>query len=464
MVVPGTCSPGIAAGMAALQLFYNTSTGLWDTTNWWNAANALETTIEYSRLTDTLTYRTNIYNTFYQKPRYANFINPWFRDDDGWWALAWIKAYDLTGETKYLDQAKTIVHSMEKGWETTFCGGGLYWHKRELTYKNAITNSLFLAASAKLHLREPNDPRYLQWAQRSWQWFKQSGMISIDHLVNDGLDSHCRNNGKTIWTYNQGVLIGGLVDLYRSTQDQALLDQADAIADATLAKLTSNGILREGCEPDCGNDGPQFKGIFMRNLSVLYQVRPKPSYRAFIVQNANAIWANRSSANQFGLSWASPFDKADATRQSSAIDVLNAAISVSTQGIYPAETATLNHLKVSTLHPNFEGNGYVTNWTRDDQSVQFNVNVACSGQYDLAFRYASTDDAVRYLYVNGKRLVDRFIFPKTGGWQQWQQVKLSKVWLNAGDNTASVIFNQAKGSNHDLALDALTIDASRDSR
>ncbi|MBE9013548.1 hypothetical protein IQ250_25475, partial [Pseudanabaenaceae cyanobacterium LEGE 13415] len=79
--------------MAALQMFYNPGTGLWNTSNWWNAANALEATIEYSRITDSLTYRGIIYNTFYQKPRYKNFINPWFRDDDGWWAIAWIRAY-----------------------------------------------------------------------------------------------------------------------------------------------------------------------------------------------------------------------------------------------------------------------------------------------------------------------------------------------------------------------------------
>jgi len=48
----GICPSSAAAGMAALQLFYNISTGLWDTTQWWNSANALGTTIESSRLTD----------------------------------------------------------------------------------------------------------------------------------------------------------------------------------------------------------------------------------------------------------------------------------------------------------------------------------------------------------------------------------------------------------------------------
>jgi hypothetical protein len=82
------------AGIAALQAFYNPATGLWNPTGWWNAANALETTIDYSVYTDTLTYCTNIFNTF-EKNKRQNFLNE-FYDDEGWWALTWIKAYDLT--------------------------------------------------------------------------------------------------------------------------------------------------------------------------------------------------------------------------------------------------------------------------------------------------------------------------------------------------------------------------------
>ncbi|MEP0918191.1 carbohydrate-binding protein [Leptolyngbya sp. DQ-M1] len=451
MVVPATCQPGIAAGMAALQMFYNTGTGLWDTSNWWNAANALEATIEYSRLTDSLTYRGNIFNTFYQKPRYANFINPWFRDDDGWWAIAWIRAYDLTGEQKYLDQAKFIFWDMTKGWDNV-CNGGLYWHKRELNYKNAITNGLLLSVAAKLNLREPNDKRYLEWSQKIWNWYQQSGMINAENLVNDGLDSNCRNNGKTIWTYNQGVLIGALVDLYRGTKDAELLKQAEAIADASIVKLARNGILREPCEDnnDCGNDGPQFKGIFMRNLTDLYRVSPKPAYREFIARNAESIWANRNAKNQFGLNWAGTIDKADATRQTSAIDALNAAISLST-----ARTVQAENFVATSVQPN-----YVMSQTENDLT-RFKVSIGCSGRYDLVFRYASPQSAVRYVYVNGRSLIDRQAFPATGGWNQWQSIKIENVWLNAGDNSVSVIFNSSKGSQNPLALDALSIDVSR---
>ncbi|MGG6269382.1 glycoside hydrolase family 76 protein [Leptolyngbya sp. AN03gr2] len=452
MVLPATCAPGIAAGMAALQMFYNTGTGLWNTSNWWNAANALEATIEYSRITDSLTYRSNIYNTFYQKPRYKNFINPWFRDDDGWWAIAWIRAYDLTGEQKYLDQAKVIFWDMTTGWDDV-CNGGLYWHKRELNYKNAITNGLLMSVAAKLNLREPNDKRYLEWTQKIWEWYQQSGMINADNLVNDGLDSNCRNNGKTTWTYNQGVLIGALVDLYRGTKDAELLKQAEAIADASIVKLSRNGILREPCEDnnDCGNDGPQFKGIFMRNLADLYQVRPKPTYREFIQRNAESIWANRNEQNQFGLNWASSVDKADATRQTSAIDALNAAIALSTANTFTASTEFIKPVPSS-----------MTRITQSNEDfTRYTVSVGCSGRYDLVFRYASPTGASRYIHVNGRKLADQEAFPATGNWEEQRSLKIENVWLNAGENSVSVIFNSSKGSRNPLSLDTLSIDVSR---
>ncbi|OLP18025.1 hypothetical protein BST81_13380 [Leptolyngbya sp. 'hensonii'] len=317
--------PNAAAGMAALQLFYNLTTGLWDTTGWWNAANALETTIDYSRVTNTLTYRGNIFNTF-EKNKHTGFLNPWFYDDQGWWALAWIKAYDLTHNPRYLEMAKSIFEDMKQGWDSV-CQGGLWW-KKNRTYKNAITNELFLAVAVRLHLRTPDDREYLDWALKTWAWFQHSGMINGNSLVNDGLTDDCRNNGQTTWTYNQGVILGALVDLYRATKDPTLLAQAEAIADAAIQALAPNGILQEPCEPDCGNDGPQFKGIFIRNLAYLYEASPKPAYRNFVIQNAEAIWQNRNEADQFGLSWAKAVDKADASRQSAAMDALNAAIAV----------------------------------------------------------------------------------------------------------------------------------------
>ena len=174
---------------------------------------------------------------------------------------------------------------------------------------------------------------YLDWALREWQWFRASGLIGPAGLVNDGLTAGCVNNGGTTWTYNQGVIIGGLAVLNEITGDGAYLDQAEAIATAALRDLTvPPGILTEPDERQTARgdrDRPQFKGIFVRHLYDLHQRCPRPAYRDFILANATSLWRNsRNHRNQVGLAWTGPFDRADAVRQASALDVLNAAVAL----------------------------------------------------------------------------------------------------------------------------------------
>src|ERR1041385_4097239 len=151
-------------------------------------------------------------------------------------------------------------------------------------------------------------------------------MINGSNLVNDLLNSSCVNNGQTTWTYNQGVILGGLTDLYKVTGNSNYLTQATAIADAAIATLVDgNGVLREPCEPNCGGDGPQFKGIFIRYLAYLYDVTRKTNYYNFLYKNAHAVWFNdRNVFSQLGLKWDGPFDFADAARQSSAMMAVSA--------------------------------------------------------------------------------------------------------------------------------------------
>jgi predicted alpha-1,6-mannanase (GH76 family) len=322
-----------AAGARVLQRWYNRSTGLWDTAGWWNAANALNAVIQYTQRTGDDSYAGVIETTFRLAQRsHRRFINDYY-DDDGWWALSWIGAYDLTGDSRYLDAAQVIFAEMAGGWDDV-CGGGIWWTTAR-TYKNAIPNELFLLLGARLHQRSAGgrSSDYLDWALREWQWFRASGMIGPAGLVNDGLTPDCRNNGGVTWTYNQGVILGGLAALYEITGDRDYLGQGATIADAALRDLTSPaGILVEPCEPQrggCNSDQAQFKGIFIRNLYDFWLQARTPEYREFILANARSIWLNdRSRADQFGLRWTGPFDQADAIRQSSAQEALNAAVGV----------------------------------------------------------------------------------------------------------------------------------------
>jgi predicted alpha-1,6-mannanase (GH76 family) len=325
-------------GIRTLQSWYSPATGLYRTTAWWNAANAITVLVEYSRLGPSRAYLGTVRNTFVRaQAKYPGFLNA-FYDDEGWWALAWIAAYDATGDRRYLAMARSIFRDMTRGWDTAACGGGVWWSK-ERRYKNAIANELFLAVAARLANRvAPVAQRawYRTWARREWAWFRRSGMVNAEHVVNDGLDSsdpaRCVNNGFPTYSYNQGVILGGLVELDRAAPgDPALLATAEEIGDAAILRMTdADGVLHDPDEPDEGADGVQFKGIFVRNLAALDARVHDPRYARFVTANADSIWRNdRGPRDRFGQVWSGPVHGASAGMQASALDALIAAAEVS---------------------------------------------------------------------------------------------------------------------------------------
>jgi len=313
-----------------LQKWYDLQTGLYKTTGWWNSANVITVLADYSKSTQSDNYDYIFSNTLSAaQKKFPGFINEYY-DDEGWWALAWIDVYQHTHDPRYLQAAEFIFRDMTYGWDNT-CSGGIWWSK-DRKYKNAIANELFLSVAAELANETTavqQRAEYLTWAGKEWSWFSNSGMINDKHLVNDGLNDSCENNGRATWTYNQGVILGGLAALSRLDQSPSLLLRANEIAQAAISTLTdAHGILHEACEPHCGADGTQFKGIFVRNLRMLEETNPRNlSYQHFILTNADSIWSQIQPPDyHLGEIWAAPFGGSDASTQSSALDTLVAAI------------------------------------------------------------------------------------------------------------------------------------------
>ncbi len=315
---------------AALQAFtplFVPASGTWTAGYRWTFANDVEA-VESSYARTGGEKGWDIVSTSFDKGKYDNFEGEPGYDDELWWAHTWLRAYELSGDAKYLDMAKRIFADATKGWEPSVCKGGIWWQKRAV-YKNAISNELFLLVAAALHNHVPNDTgagSYLDWANKEWTWFSQSGLINASGLINDGLNDGCSNNGQTTWTYNQGVILGALVEMYEATGDQSFISRAEALADAsTTALVDDKGVFRETCGGACDGDQVSFKGIYLRNLLRLYDVDHKPSYYDFMLQNARSVWnADRDGANHFGSNWAGPFDLVDSSRQSSAMFALSA--------------------------------------------------------------------------------------------------------------------------------------------
>jgi len=291
----------------------------WFPSSWWNSAVALQTIGDYMQRTGDRRYLAQLNNTFEKDkgvfpagvlsgdPLLGNFTSRAI-DDSEWWGLTWLQAYDLTRDPKYLAMAVTIANYVNGYWDTSTCGGGVWWNA-ERTYKNAITNGLWIRLTAELHNRIPGDTLWLTRSRTGWDWFQNSGMINADGLVNDGLTDTCTNNGQNVWTYNQGMAIGAGLELWRATKDPHILASVQRLADAAMSSsaLVTDGILTETCDATdqtCDYNGKQFKGIFMRYWTDLVDTTRDRQYAAFLDQQAESIWRNdRDAAGRLGTRW-----------------------------------------------------------------------------------------------------------------------------------------------------------------
>lgn len=316
----------VTAQMLAAQ--YDTETGLFRGTGWWNSANGMTALADASRALRTQEFDSLFANTLIKaQTRFPLFRNE-FYDDEGWWALAWIDIFELRHDARYLQMAESIFADMTGGWSDT-CGGGIWW-KKDKHYKNAIANELFLSVAAHLaRVTSGKDRvRYLEWAQKEWNWFRASGMINDDSLINDGLNASCQNNHGTTWTYNQGVVLDGLATLSRSRRDLSIVKEARALSEAAMTRMTdTEGILHDVCEPKCNEDGVQFKGILARDLAVLFEGERSPVISHFLERNAVSVWNKaRTPEGHFSTVWSGPPTDDSTGALISALDVLTAAL------------------------------------------------------------------------------------------------------------------------------------------
>lgn len=365
--------------------FFDAARGQWSPGDpWWLSGVALAGVVDYMRKTGSREYLGQVERVIEAQrepvgwwPQGGGEFRGDSTDDTGWWGLAMVRMYELTGDGGYLDISARDEEYMYACWTEAECGGGLYVDVEEREYKNAIANELYIKLAASLHNRLGNDTTtYLARAEKAWAWFQASGMINEDDLINDGLtqqdDGVCFNNNLTTWTYNQGVILGGLVglslllfllillliltnltrtELYRATQNKSYLASAQRIASAVLSSptLTHDGTLTEPCEPadSCNDDQQVFKGIFAANLAELDAAvaaddadadadgGPAP-YRSFLEQNALTAYTHRRSGSGsngsagggdlYDVSWAGPFRNATIAKQASAVALMVALI------------------------------------------------------------------------------------------------------------------------------------------
>jgi hypothetical protein len=326
--------------MAALQGMYDQDTGLFNNAAQWQQPFILSTIMNYSELSGNYRYMSDVCRTFVLNK--ASGFSDSYNDDNGWWALAWIKAYNMTRDSMYLAASESLFKGMSASWSRE-CGGGIPWTTSG-PYKNSISNELFMRVGIGLYLAT-GDRWYLSQAIKDYSWFMSKGLINGSNQVLDGLDRNCRPGGG-IWTYNSGEMIGVLTDLARATGNRADLAKAEAIANSIdSSSVNRKGMLIEiGCShtKNCNIDfnpsqpakgsftinSSEFNGIYMMNLYGLYLADHNTAYLGFILKNANSIVSNDKNKNHIiGMNWSVPshyIAAIEGSTQAAGITVLNA--------------------------------------------------------------------------------------------------------------------------------------------
>lgn len=294
----------------------------WDGIGAWQRFVIVDALIDYERRTGDRRWSPKIAAAV--RNRSGLYLN----DDDLWAVIASVHAWRLDGDPELLTYASSTYRRIVTTYWDDHCGGGLWWDPAR-TYKNAITNELLIYASTQLYLAT-GQQSYQDWALHGWSWFARSSMIAQDGLVNDGLDASCQNNRQPHFTYNQGVLLGGLSDLTKITGDAQYREVAIKTALAAARGLsTPEGILREPVDL-VGSDGLMFKGIFAYHLGRLLEDMPDGPERseltAWVRLNADAVWQSSASGTRgIDSDWSGGALVSGAAPQASGIAMLLAA-------------------------------------------------------------------------------------------------------------------------------------------
>jgi predicted alpha-1,6-mannanase (GH76 family) len=436
-------------------------------TGYWTYAQFFDALLDGVERTGGERYR-GLVRTFYEGRDARGWIVDYF-DDQAWMTLALLRAFDLTGEQLYLDQAKTIYENVMLAWDTTCCGtylGGIWWDRKH-TQKATASNATNAIAGVRLAKRT-GDGKYRDFAKQVYGWWftnmvNQQNHAIFDHLNPDGT----RAPGGL--TYNHGVMIGAALELHEATGEAHYLDEAHEFGHylaTTSTKTSSVGpLLADGnnCEGDCA----AWKGIGYRYLAQLFrQDTTKTEYQTVLAAGAAGVWtlARNPDTDFFASNWAGPAPTVGGIeKQGSAAMALNLYAMLCgsdpnapppTPGRYEAEEATSLLVALESKYAGFSGFGYVSTFMAKPQSVSFDVDVP-AGNYRVDWRYSAMNGAAtRSVLVDGKLVTSTQGFPATASWDQWA-VSSTVVALHGGKATLELLYDN--GSSGGINLDRMDL-------
>jgi len=215
-----------------------------------------------------------------------------YYDDNDWIGIELARLYELTHSPSVLGSAGAIMAFEMAGWQNDpelGCPGGIpFSNSTEETDRNTVTT----APAAELALRLykiTGSPAYLQFAEMAYEWVRrcllQPSQLYADHVSRAGVVE------PTLWSYNQGTMIGAGTMLYQATGNSGYLYQARQTAQAARAYFTPERL---------GGENPFFPSVYFRNLLYLDSVTHDPPDRKIAQAYVDYAWQHlRLTGNVF---------------------------------------------------------------------------------------------------------------------------------------------------------------------
>jgi glycosyl hydrolase family 76 len=219
-----------------------------------------------------------------------------YYDDNEWVGIELARLYELDHYTGALEQAEQIMQFVMSGWQTVGptdqplpCPGGVpFSNAKGNVSRNTVTDGPGAELAVQLY-RITHETLYLRFAEMAYGWVRQcllepSGLYA-DHINFNGSVDH------TLWSYNQGSMMGAGVLLYQATHDGAYLYQARQTARAASAYFPYSRL---------SNENPFFAEVYFRNLLYLDSVTHDPPGSLPVREYAYYAWTrHRLSDNLF---------------------------------------------------------------------------------------------------------------------------------------------------------------------
>jgi len=306
-------------------------------TGYWTYAQGFDAVLDLAMINDSYV---SWIPKFYQGEAQFGWDRPYY-DDMNWMSLALLRASSLvTGNfsISFLNVSNYLFEKIYSAWDTTCCGetpGGIWWNVAH-TSKATVSNAGPVILASRLYTLTGN-VTYLQFAQKVYSFW-------WDNMVNKSSGQVCddiRVDGTKVWwkfTYNEGLMIGAAVELYKVTGNNDYLSNASFIFQFVLnneVNVTEYGlILTDG--PTCGGDCTEFKGIAARYITEYYKITKDKMVYKMLQACANAVWnlARNPNTDCFSIPWNGPAptttEKVTESQQNSAIMALSMFAAVCT--------------------------------------------------------------------------------------------------------------------------------------